>query len=77
MATTDEMMLMTPIVRPRYGCIGGGSEYPVWACDIFINTKVITNVNIPKTKRTQALIVAKALNIPGILPLLEFSYASW
>jgi len=60
--TTDRVRLLIPTAKSKYACIGGDTG-PVEKAV----AKPISSLKKPKTNRTQAAMVAKALNLGGIL----------
>jgi hypothetical protein len=68
MTTTERVILPTPTAKSRYACVGAKAG-PVEKA----MARPISNLNKPNTNRTQAAIVARLLNLDGILtpPLIK------
>jgi hypothetical protein len=62
MTTTDRVILATATAKSRYTCVGAKAG-PVEKAII----KPISNLNKPNTNRTQAAMVARLLNLDGII----------
>jgi len=62
MITTDKVILLTPTAKSKYASIGGCAGPKLKA-----TTRPTTSLNKPKTNKTQAAIVDRALNTGGML----------